>query len=381
MRRWISDRGNGIAGTLAVASTLIALSIGIGIIRVHRYYFPYVPRSGQRANYLVPSRQVGIHVNQYFSITPLYQQLVLQSGVDHIGTHYSSDTAIWQFLQPQGPDQPYRWDAIARLEGTIHWARDNNLDMHVYVIGGPLWARTGTNSCSPIKQEFWPNYVNVLNALADRYPSVDRWFVWNEPDVKAGQPPVPPPSGYEELFPLPKVRPLLIYGCWGQTPDLWWDFFLYVRKNATVQVHPGGFIAASEKNLNAFLQPVFRRNIPFTDIFFHHYEYADKDGNRVSGWPLRDKITYLKKVFPPDVRLHLNETNSVHSDKTINTGPACADPPFARAQAQHIKELPTYDIAGFTVWEMDSFWRCTSLTYEGRATLTLLEIGRVARSR
>ncbi len=339
----------------------------------HLLYFPVSHRSGRFPPIFTREYRVGVYVTRFFANTPRFQTLVLKSKVQFIDIQYESgvNPDIWELLQPVGPNQPYQWGNahFQDFEKIYNWTRDNRIAMQAHLTGAPAWARTGENRCTPVKPEYWDAYTNVLNALIKRYPGI-KWYIWNEPDVKSGQPPVLQPDIFFQLYDA-SYNPdyLLVYGCWGHTPLEYWKFFDHVRRRAWADVYHGGLMAGTKKQWDDFMTPAFANRIDIgTEHAYHNYRYVLPEGGWTSTWDTNKcpncgiipKTAYIRSVIPADIFLYVNETNGVWPNPNVNRGDECRQ--IWAGQAEYFKLLRTIKtISGYTAFALNSDWRCTNL--------------------
>jgi hypothetical protein len=98
-------------------------------------------------------------------------------GIVRFTVHWN-EVAPTRPADPQDPDDPaYRWAAYDDIFGTLHaW----KLPVVVTILGTPSWANGG-------KAPNWaPTSGSAIAGFAyavqSRYPWIDRWTVWNEPN-------------------------------------------------------------------------------------------------------------------------------------------------------------------------------------------------------
>lgn len=114
----------------------------------------------------------------------------------------------WMLMEPE--EGKYELKAI---DQAMEMVRQMGLRNITYVVGTPKWA----TSVSPKDQyaqyfdKFPPRdpktYALRMMLLAKRYPQVDAWQVWNEPNILAFWAPKADPEGYGRLL-LPAVQAL-----------------------------------------------------------------------------------------------------------------------------------------------------------------------------
>ncbi|MBC7701343.1 cellulase family glycosylhydrolase [Aquabacterium sp.] len=111
----------------------------------------------------------------------------------------------WMLLEPQ-PGQ-------FKLEGTdqmMALVKEARLKSIVYMVGSPTPASSAPAG-APYADKYPPRdpqvYAQRLSSVAQRYPNVDVWQVWNEPNIPAFWQPKIDPAGYARLL-LPAVQAL-----------------------------------------------------------------------------------------------------------------------------------------------------------------------------
>ena len=111
----------------------------------------------------------------------------------------------WMLIEPQ-PGQ-------FKLEGTdqmMALVKQAGLKSIVYIVGSPTSASSAPAGAS-YADKYPPRdpqvYAQVLSNMAQRYPNVDVWQVWNEPNIPAFWQPRIDPAGYARLL-LPAVQAL-----------------------------------------------------------------------------------------------------------------------------------------------------------------------------
>lgn len=111
----------------------------------------------------------------------------------------------WMLLEPQ-PGQ-------FKLEGTdrmMALVKEAGLKSIVYMVGSPTPVSSAPAG-APYADKYPPRdpqvYAQRLSSVAQRYPNVDVWQVWNEPNIPAFWQPRIDPEGYAKLL-LPAVKAL-----------------------------------------------------------------------------------------------------------------------------------------------------------------------------
>jgi beta-xylosidase len=111
----------------------------------------------------------------------------------------------WMLIEPEAGR--YQLDATDRMMALVKQA---GLHSVTYVVGTPRFASSAPPD-APYADKYPPQdpavYAQRMQALARRYPNVDVWQVWNEPNIPAFWQPRIDPEGYGRLL-LPAVRAL-----------------------------------------------------------------------------------------------------------------------------------------------------------------------------
>lgn len=126
---------------------------------------------------------------------------VAQQQVKHLqalGLSWVRLALHWMLLEPE-PGQ-------LKLEGTdrmMALVQQAGLHSVVYVVGSPRFASSAPAG-APYADKYPPSdpqvYAQRMVALAQRYPMVDVWQVWNEPNIPAFWQPRIDPEGYARLL-------------------------------------------------------------------------------------------------------------------------------------------------------------------------------------
>lgn len=126
---------------------------------------------------------------------------VAQQQVKHLqalGLKWVRLALHWMLLEPE-PGQ-------LKLEGTdrmMALVQQAGLHSVVYVVGSPRFASSAPAG-APYADKYPPSdpqvYAQRMVALAQRYPMVDVWQVWNEPNIPAFWQPRIDPEGYARLL-------------------------------------------------------------------------------------------------------------------------------------------------------------------------------------
>ena len=110
----------------------------------------------------------------------------------------------WDQLEPV--ENQYQ---IATLDQLVGKLQDNQLKSVFYLVGSAPFATTAPVG-APYQDQYPPKDPNVfatrMALLSQRYPSVDAWQVWNEPNLLGFWRPVADPAGVAALLRLATPR-------------------------------------------------------------------------------------------------------------------------------------------------------------------------------
>ncbi len=104
----------------------------------------------------------------------------------------------WDQLEPV--ESQYR---VATLDQLVQKLQDNQLKSVFYLVGSAPFATTAPVG-APYQDQYPPKdpnvFANRMLLLSQRYPSVNAWQVWNEPNLLGFWRPVADPAGYARLL-------------------------------------------------------------------------------------------------------------------------------------------------------------------------------------
>ena len=104
----------------------------------------------------------------------------------------------WDQLEPV--EGQYR---VATLDQLVQKLQDNQLKSVFYLVGSAPFATTAPVG-APYQDQYPPKdpnvFANRILLLSQRYPSVNAWQVWNEPNLLGFWRPVADPAGYARLL-------------------------------------------------------------------------------------------------------------------------------------------------------------------------------------
>lgn len=151
---------------------------------------------------LVPPRAVvwrdflGVNAHFLWFEPARYQQQMDQ--LQALGLQWVRVDLHWDTIEPQ--EGVFRWDVLDPLMAEIE---RRGLKAEVYLVGSAPHA-TSAPAGSPHPDQYPPKdpalYAKALVQLAQRYPKVAAWQVWNEPNLPAFWRPREDPAAYGRLL-------------------------------------------------------------------------------------------------------------------------------------------------------------------------------------
>ncbi|NCE88048.1 cellulase family glycosylhydrolase [Pseudomonas sp. Q1] len=131
----------------------------------------------------------------WFSPT-LYQQQI--DKLKALGLQWVRLDLHWDQLEPA--EGQYQVATLDQLVGNL---QTNQLKSVFYLVGSAPFATTAPPG-APYQDQYPPKnpdvFANRMALLSQRYPSVDAWQVWNEPNLLGFWRPVADPAGYFTLL-------------------------------------------------------------------------------------------------------------------------------------------------------------------------------------
>jgi len=114
----------------------------------------------------------------------------------HLGIGLFQIQARWDWIAPEqrpadptDPDDPaYEWPAY--LTEAIAEAEDYGMEVQVMIIGAPAWSNGNLSWRNPPTDP--GDYAEFARAIDRRYPGVDLWMIWGEPNRRPNFGPVTP---------------------------------------------------------------------------------------------------------------------------------------------------------------------------------------------
>lgn len=221
------------------------------------------------------------------------------------------------------------WSEVEETKGIYNWninfstdlefLNNTNTKVIVVVKMTPIWARIDSRSCSKIKIENIPDYVNFIRQILLKYPTIRYIEIWNEQDVKYGW------DGS--------------YGCWGDAKEEFNGGYYYATVINSVydtihilfpqvQIVYGG-LAESK---GSYLEGSLIKNAKFDILSFHYYSWYINPDNSI-----KDEIQFLKEVlkkYNREVPIILTETSLLCGEGYIQ-----CNQDFIKAQANFVDKI------------------------------------------
>ncbi|MCL7715574.1 beta-galactosidase [Stenotrophomonas mori] len=151
---------------------------------------------------LVPPRAVewrdflGVNAHFLWFEPARYRQQMDQ--LQALGLQWVRVDLHWDTIEPR--EGAFRWDVLDPLMAEI---QRRGLKAEVYLVGSAPHA-TSAPAGSPHPDQYPPKdpalYATALVRLAQRYPQVEAWQVWNEPNLPAFWRPREDPAAYGRLL-------------------------------------------------------------------------------------------------------------------------------------------------------------------------------------
>ena len=134
---------------------------------------------------------------QFLWFSPQRYQMQIDRLKD-LGLEWVRLDLHWDQLEPA--QNQYQ---VATLDQLVGKLQDNQLKSVFYLVGSAPFATTAPAG-APYQDQYPPKdpnvFANRMALLSQRYPSVDAWQVWNEPNLLGFWRPVADPAGYATLL-------------------------------------------------------------------------------------------------------------------------------------------------------------------------------------
>ena len=139
---------------------------------------------------------LGVNAHFLWFTPQVYQQQM--DRVQALGLHWVRVDLHWDTIEPKAGVM--RWDVLDPLMAEIE---RRGLKAEVYLVGSAPHA-TSAPKGAPFQDQYPPrdpaDYARSLVLLAQRYPHVAAWQIWNEPNLPAFWRPREDPIAYGELL-------------------------------------------------------------------------------------------------------------------------------------------------------------------------------------
>ena len=214
---------------------------------------------------LAPASQYGMNANPCHGSgdsTCLHREL---DNAQSAGVRWIRMAAYWYIVQPNGGSQTDpNWNAtvIENLQRTVRMAHRRGIQTNLILFGTPDWARLcghpDVPDCgsvtSPPHEGMWVAWAYFAAHMADAFPTVTHFSIWNEPNVTSFFTPHP-----------------------GHTANQ--DYYTLVAYAAAPLHDRGRFVVAGEtaphENMRAFIRDLMHGSGHQIDVLgVHHYNSA-----------------------------------------------------------------------------------------------------------
>ncbi|MBM9489605.1 cellulase family glycosylhydrolase [Pseudomonas sp. ICBG1301] len=139
---------------------------------------------------------LGVNAQFLWFSPALYQQQI--DKLKALGLQWVRLDLHWDQLEPA--EGQYQVATLDQLVGNL---QTNQLKSVFYLVGSAPFATTAPPG-APYQDQYPPKnpdvFANRMALLSQRYPSVDAWQVWNEPNLLGFWRPVADPAGYFNLL-------------------------------------------------------------------------------------------------------------------------------------------------------------------------------------
>ncbi len=160
------------------------------------------PRKKPPALALIPMRPVVwqdfLGVNAQFQWFPTDVARLQVERLKALGLNWVRLALHWMLIEPEAGK--WQLDTTDRMMSLVKQAGLHSL---TYVVGTPRFASSAPAG-APYSDKYPPKdpgvYAQRLQGLVKRYPNVDVWQVWNEPNIPAFWQPRIDPEGYGRLL-------------------------------------------------------------------------------------------------------------------------------------------------------------------------------------
>ncbi|KTB71447.1 MULTISPECIES: cellulase family glycosylhydrolase [Pseudomonas] len=122
---------------------------------------------------------LGVNVQFQYFAPDIYQQQM--SRLDELGLNWVRLTIHWPVIEPKKDSY-----ALTELDAAMAAIKAHNYNTVAYLVGSAPFASSASAGAKS-RDQYPPTDFNVfaarMTALAQRYPQVNNWQVWNEPNI------------------------------------------------------------------------------------------------------------------------------------------------------------------------------------------------------
>ena len=232
-------------------------------------------------------------------------------------------------LNPEWIRTSINWAEVEETKGTYTWNINFSTDLEflntintkviVVIKMTPIWARTDSRSCSRIREENIPDFVNFIRQVLIKYPTIKYIEIWNEQDVEIGV------DDY--------------YGCWGDHTELYYggEYYATIINSVYTTLKPlyldVQFIYGGLANpIGNYLEGSLIAGAKFDILSFHYYSWFSNQDKTI-----KDEVQFLRDVlkkYNKEVPIILTETSLLCAE-----GATYCDQDFLIAQANYVDKI------------------------------------------
>jgi hypothetical protein len=319
----------------------------------HSLYLPLVVKSEATSTYpafgdmdksLACEMQIGVEVWPRFP----FPKLVRSARLDLIRRNY----VRWALVEPQRGQ--YDLAALQQLDADLGALTGTGVDLILILFGSPEWAREGELEYMPIREKYLPDFAAFAAMIAERYPNVKYFEVWNEPDSTEGV--------------------TFHFGGWGEQARrygrllaLSYDAIKTVRPDA--QVLFGSLMFAP--NVKQFVPQALAAGGKYDLMGFHHYSIWRNGEIAEPSMTAPQKVRWLRTVT--DAPLWLTEVNLL-CDADCGDDYEEARAAYLEKTFQSMEDNGVCAAIVYALVSKNSAWRNAALLWEGQETLPAWDV-------
>jgi hypothetical protein len=150
--------------------------------------------------------EYGLPINPYDLERPELERAL--DMAEDAGANSISTGAVWWHIAPEPTTESYRWSALDLLADE---AQERGLRLKVQISGTPDWVhpQLKQRESAPVRRRWHPprgpdemrHFEDFVRTLVERYGTqVDRYEIWNEPNLREYWEPEPDPGEYAALL-------------------------------------------------------------------------------------------------------------------------------------------------------------------------------------